>query len=109
MRSKHSYLDIQYIKKDQKGLTSSGREQGKKVKGKDQGGEANGEKKNMQFDKSKVKCYSSQKLGHFADECELPKKDNSKGKEKMHMAQEYEEEESLFLMVLADEHADVLL
>ena len=54
---------------------------------------------------------SFQKLWHFADECELPKRDKSKGKEKMHMAQEdkIKEEESWLLMVLAVEHADVLL
>ena len=38
-------------------------------------------------------------------------REKSKGKEKMHMAQEDEdeEEESSLLMVLADEHTDVLL
>ena len=45
----------------------------------------------------------------FADECELPKKDKTKGKEKTHMAQEDEGEESSLLIVLADEHVDVLL
>ena len=51
-----------------------------------------------------------QKLWHFADECELPKRDKSKGKEKMHMAQEDEdkEDESLLIIVLADEHMNVL-
>ena len=95
-------------KKDQKGSSSSGRRLGKKGKDKDCGGEANGEKEKKQFDKSKVKCYNCQKLGHFAYECELLKKDKSKGKEKMQMSQEYEEESSL-LMVLANEHANVLL
>ena len=67
-------------KKDQKGSFSSGRGRGKKGKEKDCGGDANGEKKKKQFDKSKVKWYNYQKLGHFAEECELPKKDKSKGK-----------------------------
>ena len=39
-------------KKNQKGLSSSGRGQGKKGKGKDRGDDANGEKKKKQFDKS---------------------------------------------------------
>ena len=70
-----------------------------------------GEQKKNQFEKSKVKCYNCQKLGHFEDECELPKRDKSKGTEKIHMAQEDEDEEdeSSLLMALADEHANVLL
>ena len=71
----------------------------------------NGEKKKP-FDKSKVKCYDYQKLGHFVDECELPKKDKSKGKEKVNMSQEEEEDkekESSLQMAIADEHVDVLL
>ena len=43
-------------KKDKKGSSSSIRGQGKKGKGKDCGGDANGEKKKKKFDKSKVKC-----------------------------------------------------
>ena len=73
-------------KKDQRSLSSSGRECGRKGKGIDHGDEVNGEKKKKPFDKSKVKCYNCQKLGHFLDKCELPKKENSKGKEKMHVA-----------------------
>ena len=95
--------------KDQMGSSSRGRGQGKKGKGKDCGGDANGEKKKKQFDKSEVKCYNCQKVGHFENECELPKEDKSKRKEKMHMAQEDEEEELWLLMVLANEHANVLL
>ena len=77
-------------KKDQRGSSSSRRERRKKGKGKDHCGEANGEKKKKQFDTSNVKCYTCQKLVHFADQCEIPKKDKSKGKEKMHIAQEDE-------------------
>ena len=57
-----------------------------KGQGKDHGGDVDGKKKKKQFDKFKVKCYNYQKLGHFAYECELPNKDKSKGKQKMHMA-----------------------
>ena len=67
-------------KKDQKRSSSSRRGHRKKGKGKDHGGDANGEKKKKQFDKFKVKWYNCQQLRHFADECELPKKDTSKGK-----------------------------
>ena len=66
-------------------------------------------KKKKKFDKSKVKYDNCQKLGHCENECDFPKKDKSKGKEKIHMTQEDEEEESSLLMVLADKHADVLL
>ena len=70
-----------------------------------------GEKKKKQFDKSKVKCYNCQKLWHLADECELPTRDKSKGKEKMDMAQEDEDkkDESSLIIVLGDEHMNVLL
>ena len=70
-----------------------------------------GEQKKNKFEKSKLKCCNCQKLGHFEDECELPKRDKSKGIEKMHIAQEDEdkEDQSSLLMVLDDEHADTLL
>ena len=71
-----------------------------------------GEKKKKPFEKSKVKFYNCQKLGHFANDCELPKRDNSKGKDKMNMTREEEEdgeEESSLLMMIADEHANELL
>ena len=55
-----------------------------------------GENKKKPFGKSKVKCYNFQK---------------SKGKDKIHMAQEDEDEEekSSLLMVISDEHEDVLI
>ena len=74
-----------------KGSSSKVRRRGRKRKGKDRSGEVDGEKKKKQFDKPKVKCFNCQKLGHFADECKLSKRDKSKGKDKMHMAQEYED------------------
>ena len=74
-------------KKDQRGSSSSGRVSGRKGKGKDCGNKVDGEKKKP-FDKSKVKYYNCQKLGYFANECEFPKRVKSKGKEKIHMAQE---------------------
>ena len=61
-------------KKDQTRSSSSGRGRRKKGKGKDRGGDTSGKKTKKQFDKSKVKCYSCQKLRHFAYECELPRR-----------------------------------
>ena len=70
-----------------------------------------GENNKKQLDKYKIKFYNCQKLGHFADECELLKGDKSKGKEKMLMTEEDEDkhEESSLLMVLANEHTNILL
>ena len=73
-------------KKDQRGSSSSGRGGGRKGKSKDCGGRVDGENKKKKFDKSKVKCYNCQKLGHFVGKCELFKMEKSKGKGKMHMA-----------------------
>ena len=55
--------------------------------------------------------YNFQKIWNFSGQCELLKKRKSKGKEKVNMAQEEEDEdeESPLLMVIADDHADVLL
>ena len=80
-------------KKDQRGSFSCGRGHARKGKGKDHGGEGHGEKKKNPFDKSKVKCSNCQKLGHFSNDSELPKRDKYKGIEKMNMAQEDENEE----------------
>ena len=103
------YRAFNKSKKDQRGSYSSGRGQGRKGKAKDYGGEVDGEKKT--FNKSKVKYSTCQKLGNFADECELPKREKSMGKEKMNMAQEEEdkEDESSLLIMIADEDTIVLL
>ena len=56
-----------------------------------------GEKK--PFDKSKIKCYNCQKMGHFADECHAEKKKKGK-EEKANLVEESDEESAL--MILSD-------
>ena len=51
------------------------------------------------FDKSKIKCYNCQTMGHFADECHFEKKKKGKD-EKVNIAKESEEESAL--MILSD-------
>ena len=110
MRSKHSYLEhLICLKRIKRGYLQGEEDVERKAKTKIMVVMQMEGRKNKQFDKSKVKCYNCQRLGHFSDECELPKKDKSKVKEKMHLAQEDEEEESSLLMVQVDELADVLL
>ena len=46
-------------------------------------------KKREPFDKSKIKCYNFQKMGHFADECYTHKKKKGK-EEKINITEETE-------------------
>ena len=71
---------------NQRGSSSRGKGREMKGKGKYCSAEVDRKKKKKQFDESKVKCYNCQKLGHFSYECELPKRDKSKGKEKILIA-----------------------
>ena len=59
------------------------------------------------FDKSKIKCYNCQKMGHFADECYSDIK--MKGKEEKANVTEETEEESALMMVVSDECGELLL
>lgn len=53
-----------------------------------------------EFDKRKVQCYNSKKLGHYADECCHKKggKKNQKGEEKTNMAQDNFDSEVVLFM-----------
>ena len=61
--------------------------------------EENDEGEKKPFEKSKIKCYNCQKMGHFADECHAEKKKKGKD-EKANLVEESEEE--LALMILSD-------
>ena len=65
------------------------------------------EEERKPFDKSKVKCYNCQKMGHFTDECYSDTK--KKGKEEKVNISEETEEESALMMVMSDECGELLL
>ena len=65
------------------------------------------EEERKPFDKSKIKCYDYQKMGHFADECYSDTK--KKGKEEKANILEETEEESALKMVVFDECGELLL
>ena len=65
------------------------------------------EEERKPFDKSKIKCYNCQKMGHFADECYSNTK--KKGKEEKVNVTEETEEESALMMVVCDEYGELLL
>ena len=65
------------------------------------------EEERKPFDKSKVKCYNCQKMGHFTDECYSDTK--KKGKEEKANISEETEEESALMMVVSDECGELLL
>ena len=92
-------------KKTDQGQTSRGRGRfGQRGRGRGRGRgrhqeEESDEGEKKPFDKSKIKCYNCQKMGHFADECHAEK--NKKGKEeKANLVEESEEESAL--MILSD-------
>ena len=65
------------------------------------------EEEKKPFDKSKIKCYNCQKMGHFADECYSDTK--KKGKEEKANVSEETEEELALMMVVSDECGEILL
>ena len=100
-------------KKSDRGSSSRGRGRGSR-RGKGRGCERGRFSKNDKdeeekkpFDKSKIKCYSCQKMGHFADECYSDTK--KKGKEEKANISEEIEEESALMMVVFDEYGELLL
>ena len=64
------------------------------------------EEEKKPFDKSKIKCYNCQKMGHFADECYSDTK--KKGKEEKANISEETEEESALMMVVSDKCGEFL-
>ena len=65
------------------------------------------EEERKSFDKSTIKCYNCQKMGHFADECYSDTK--KKGKEEKANTTEETEEESALMIVVSDECGELLL
>ena len=65
------------------------------------------EEERKSFDKSKIKYYNCQKMGHFADECYSDTK--KKGKEEKANVNEVTKEESALMMVVSDECGELLL
>ena len=90
-------------KKFDRGQTSRGRGRiGQRGRGRGRGRgrqkkAENDEGEKKPFDKSKIKCYNCQKMGHFADEChdEIKKKGNY---EKANLVEESEEESALMIL-----------
>ena len=65
------------------------------------------EEERKPFDKSKIKCYNCQKMGHFSDECYSDTK--KKGKEEKANVAEETKEESALMKVVSDEFGELLL
>ena len=100
-------------KKTDRGSSSRGRGRGNsrgRGRGRGRGRSSKNDKEEEErkpFDKSKVKCYNCQKMGHFADECYSDTK--KKGKEERANVTEETEEESALVMVISDECGELLL
>ena len=99
-------------KKGDRGSSSRGRGRGSsKGRGRGRGrrrfskNDRDEEEKKL-FDKSKIKCYNCQKMGHFADECYSDSKKKMK-EEKANVAEETKEESAL-MMVVYDEVGELL-
>ena len=65
------------------------------------------EEEKKPFDKSKIKCYNCQKMGHFTHECYSDTQ--KKGKEEKANVTEETEEESALMMVVSNEYGELLL
>ena len=84
-------------KKNDRSQTSKGRGRfGQRGRGRGRGRgrhqkEDHDEDEKKPFDKSKIKCYNYQKMGHFADECHFEKKKKGK-EEKVNIAEESKKE-----------------
>ena len=100
-------------KKTDRGSSSRGRRRGTsrgRGRGRRRGRSSKNDKEEEErksFDKSKIKCYNCQKMGHFVDECYSDTKD--KGKEEKDNVIEETEEESALMMVVSDECGELLL
>ena len=100
-------------KKIDQGQTSRGRGRyGQRGRGRGRGRgrrqkEENDEGEKKPFDKSKIKCYNCQNMGHFADECHGEKK--KKGKDEKANLVEESEEESTLMIVSDSEFSERLL
>ena len=100
-------------KKGDRGSSSRGRGRGSsRGRGRDRGRgrfskNDRDEEERKPFDKSNIKCYNSQKMGHFSDECYSDT--NKKGKEEKVNISEENEEESALMMVVSDECGELLL
>ena len=66
-----------------------------------------GEEDKKPFDKSKIKCYNCQKMGHFSDACHFDK--NKKVKEEIANVAEESEEESALMMLSDGDFSEQLL
>ncbi|CAJ2628037.1 unnamed protein product [Trifolium pratense] len=85
-KDKPKWLKDQSSKTDDKAESSKG------------GGFAKGKNKRNNFDKSKVKCYNCEKLGHFADECWY-----KKDQQEANVAEESDVKSVLMMATIGDE------
>ncbi|CAJ2662467.1 unnamed protein product [Trifolium pratense] len=85
-KDKPKWLKDQSSKIDDKAESSKG------------GGFVKGKNKKKNFDKSKVKCYNCEKLGHFADECWY-----KKDQQEANVAEESDVKSVLMMATIGDE------
>ncbi|CAJ2645977.1 unnamed protein product [Trifolium pratense] len=85
-KDKPKWLKDQSSKTDDKAESSKG------------GGFAKSKNKKKNFDKSKVKCYNCEKLGHFADECWY-----KKDQQEANVAEESDVKSVLMMATIGDE------